>query len=71
MRSTTNRDTSDPDYEPELDCSPSEYNLALSDPVGYSWKVDGVRQIFVKDDSIELRWAYIDGKAVLKDISVF
>lgn len=60
-----------PEFEPELDMSREEYNLQLTDPVGYSWKVDGVRQIFVKDDSIELRWAYKDGKAALKDISVF
>lgn len=55
----------------EKDMSDEEYNLQLTDPVGYSWYVDGVREIFVKDESIELRWDYIEGKAVLREIYVF
>lgn len=65
------RDTSDPDYEPTLDMSPSEWSLSLNDPVGYGYKVDGIRHIFVKDESIELRYLYRDGQVILKDIKVW
>lgn len=55
----------------ELDMSAEEYNLSLTDPVGYGYYVDGERKIFVKDDSIELRWVLRDGEARLISIGVF
>ena len=64
-------DTSRPEFDTELDMSPDEWHLSLNDPVGYGYNVDGIRHIFVKDESIAVRWVMEDGNAVLKDIYVF
>lgn len=71
VRLEEGRDTSSVEFVPELDESLDEHLLRGSDPVGYSWYVDGVRKVFVKDESINVRWGIRDGKSYLISLEVF